>query len=84
MLLDRVPVVRLRANRVSMARRQLVVRLGKTDDLWDLSINAPQNLSGSPCVGRSPLDIPSDYSQRHCPAFFAYTRKRLVVLFSAH
>ena len=46
-----------------MLRQQPLMGLGETDDLRDVSVNAAEDFTGPPRVGRGPLDIPSKYAQ---------------------
>ncbi len=62
-LLYPVPIVLPRANRISTPSKQLVMRLGQTDDLRLTSINTAQDFRRSPRPRRSILNIPVDNAQ---------------------
>ena len=46
-----------------MLRQQPLMGLGETDDLRDVSVNAVEDFTAPPRVGRGPLNIPSKCAQ---------------------
>ena len=45
-----------------MLRQQPLMGLGETDDLRDVPVNVAKDFTGSARVGRSPPNIPGEYS----------------------
>ena len=82
--LDRAPAVGPRTDGAPILRQRHVVGFGETDDAGGMLIDATLDFIGSPRVGRSPLNIPCNRSQRHGSTLFACNADQRVGLPGGH